>query len=73
MDCNRRGEELEEMLLGCLSLTVLASVMAFLRERRLRLVLRELLQRLLTRWRKYVQSQDGSCADDDVVGSDIRL
>ena len=51
------------LVLTFVSLALLLAVLAFLKERRLRLALQQILQRLLKRWRPHAQTKDSRSAD----------
>lgn len=51
------------ILLTFVSLALLLAVVAFLKERRIRLALQNLLRRLLSRWRTHADENDDSPRD----------
>ena len=49
---------LHHLLTACLSFALLLTVIAFVRERKLRLALKRILNRLLNHWRPHAQKDD---------------
>ena len=52
------GDTLANILLGLVVLALVAATISLLRERRLRLALQTILQRLISKWRAHENSKD---------------
>ncbi len=57
-----KESQLNHLLIACLSFAVLVTVIAFVRERRLRLALQRIVNRLFAHWRTHAKNHN---ADSD--------
>ena len=61
----RQGDSMTHVVLTLLSVALLLAVMAFVKERRLRLALQVILKRLINHWRSHANTEDHQRAGGD--------